>query len=85
MTLQPVALHTFQSPTTTPAVTRVEATPPASPLATPDSTMATPHLPSAQSAGGGGASVSPLIWIVVGLILGGAIVFLTQRASPHDS
>jgi hypothetical protein len=76
ITLQPVALQTFQSPTTTPVVTRVAATPPASPLATPGPIIAAPQ---------DSVSVSPLIWIVAGLILGGAIVLFVQRASPHDS
>jgi hypothetical protein len=75
---EPVAVRPFQSPATAPAATRVEAAPtsPASPLTPSGSTS-----PAAQA----GAGISPLIWIVAGLILGGVIVFFVQRASPHDS
>jgi len=74
---RPTAVQPFQSPAATPIATRAEATLPVSPLATPDPT------------GGSGPpvtapAISPLIWIAAGLLLGGAIVLIARRASPHD-
>ncbi|HLF26585.1 MAG TPA: hypothetical protein VJG32_09620 [Anaerolineae bacterium] len=71
------ALPTFQSAAATPTPTiQSEATDLASPLATPSPTQSAGSPASAPT-------VSPLIWIAVGLLLGGVAVLIARRASPH--
>ena len=68
--MQPAGVHSFQSPVET-------STALISPIAAPTPTASTPLGESAPG-------VSPFVWIIAGFILGGAIVFFAQRASPHE-
>jgi len=70
LVLTPPAVLSFQSPIDTPAAI-------ASPLATPAPTSAARPTPA-------GPTLSPLIWIGVGLALGALLVILAQRTAPHD-
>ena len=45
-----------------------------------DSPIATPAAAPTPALG----LIPPPIWIIVGLILGSAIIFIAQRTTPHD-
>jgi len=79
---RPGAEPVLQSPLATPAADR-----PSSPIASPGpaETAGPSVIPATKPAPGAGArdGTSPLVWVAVGLLLGGIIVFAFQRASPH--
>lgn len=66
---RPVVVQSQQTPL---------ATPPASPIAT--ATAQTPDAPSPPTA----VELPLLVWIALGLLLGGVIVFVVQRTSSDD-